>query len=64
MAEATKKAEAFMKQRQADNRSQQSKRGGGSGSNPPVISETPLIKNNLYKLDAWLQPFADVKVLH
>lgn len=29
-----------------------------------VVPESPLIKNNIYKMDAWLQPFADVKTLH
>ena len=37
------------------------------GTRPPtrsIVPESPLIKNNIYKMDAWLQPFADVKTLH
>ncbi len=28
------------------------------------VAEMPMIKNNLYKLDAWVNPFADVQELH
>jgi hypothetical protein len=42
-----------------------SKEGGVSGHTAQqIVQEMPLIKNNLYKLDAWVQPFADVKTLH
>lgn len=30
------------------------------GVKQPVAIEVPIVKNNVYKLDAWMSPFADV----
>ena len=35
-------------------------RGGSMAAVQQQIAEIPMIKNNLYKLDAWVSPFADV----
>ena len=34
------------------------------GLRPPVAMDVPIVKNNVYKLDAWMSPFADVQTLH
>ena len=36
-------------------------RGGSYSVVQQQIAEMPMIKNNLYQLDAWVNPFADVQ---
>ena len=71
MSEASRKASSMVTHRQKEmsRASQREAAGEGSLTKPmdrPVISppDMPIIKNNLYKLDAWLQPFANVKDIH
>jgi hypothetical protein len=60
--DATKRASSMLKTRQG-----QYEKDASKPNEPPkkmAPPDMPLIKNNMYKLDAWLQPFADVKTLH
>ncbi len=57
MHEGKRQATALFKQRMKG-------RGGSFGAVQQQVAEMPMIKNNLYKLDAWVNPFADVNTLH
>ena len=61
MREARDKAQQLLKERI---KSRGAENGGGARAAQQAMAEMPIIKNNLYKIDAWVQPFADVKTLH
>ena len=64
MVDAQKRASSMIKTRQ---RQYDTDVAHAEGARPPtrsLVPDSPLIKNNIYKMDAWLQPFADVKTLH
>ena len=61
MREARDKAQQLLKKRI---KSRGAENGGGTRAAQQAMAEMPIIKNNLYKIDAWVQPFADVKTLH
>ena len=61
MKDAKGKAEQLLRQRI---HSRGAENGGGARAAQITMAEMPIIKNNLYKIDAWVQPFADVKTLH
>ena len=57
MTEAQSRASSMIKTRAREMR----RDAGGSGNGP---IEMPVLQNNLYKLDAWVQPFADAQDIH
>jgi hypothetical protein len=61
MKDAKGKAQQLLRERI---HSRGAENGGGPRAAQIVMAEMPIIKNNLYKIDAWVQPFADVKTLH
>lgn len=57
MRDAKRQATGMLKHRMKN-------RGASLAVVQQQVAEMPLIKNNLYKLDAWVNPFADANALH
>ena len=53
MQDAKRRATGYLKQRIKG-------RGGSMAAVQQQVAEMPMIKHNIYKLDAWVNPFADV----